>query len=1009
VLSTRVLIVVGVASVLVGAAALPGHAEPAPSVRPGQVILVAGIGEAGYSGDGGPARDARVAVNDIAVAPDGTVYLTDAIGQRVRRVTPDGMIDSVPLSGAEGLPDTSVVAPDGALYVGYGFDGVYRIDRAGNQEHVLDDDPEHWGVVDLAMAGGAVYVADDDQLARVTRDGARTVLAGNGRTPLATAVGKPATGVAAIKPQQVAVDGRGNVYFSVEQDPTVYRIGKDGILAEHATLPDDAPHGEVTGLAVDGAGNLYAGDTFMIYRVGVDGAVATLPDINALLPGTTLGNGGFAVDRHGDLYVVRQDRVLRLVRHGQPAEPRPVEPAAGSRWAKDAPGTLHVVAGSRDRARPLPGKPHGYGDSPPLGPDSVAVGGEDTVYLANATTNRVRAFDADGPVRVFAGNGETSGEAGDGGPATKATVGMPSGVAADGAGKVYVAEAQSGRVRVIDRDGKISTLATVEAPSDVAVDAAGAVYVIAESQIVELGADGRETVIAGGGTDLSPPANSKATEAELFDPYALTVGPDGTVYFIDGGGTVRAVRPNGRLNTIAGPDSYPRNGFGGDGGPARKALFNNPTDIAAGPDGAVFVADMYNGRIRRIDRAGVLTTFAGTGRRGDTGDGGPAKQAALTDPSGLAVDESGALIVTSTHTGKIRRIDRNGVIDTIRDLQPSTESQRATDTSIDAEDFTVGPDGTVYLGGEAPHVVTRDGVIAPLDVGPGWPVPGGTLTLPTVGPDGSVYFFSAATAEIVRHRPDGSTTGRPVRGLQRPPPDIEAPMPPFQDRFMDPVKDLTIGKDGAVYLGVGRTTELRDDTAYPDRVVRLDEDGMLTDVLVGKTGADRYSTPAVKGLATGPDGKIYVFIGAEVRVLDRGARGGSSLVTETGPDDPGYDGDVTVAADGTVFVSGNRGIRRVVDAGSVTPVVEVKGSEALARSPKLAVGPGGDLYFNDFDNGLVRVLVRPTDSDTAATWELDGVAEDESSAAVPLWAVGFVLLAVAGFVAVRRISRQPTP
>jgi sugar lactone lactonase YvrE len=1019
VLSTRILIMAGVTTLLVSATALPSHAEPTSPVRPVQVVLIAGIGEAGYSGDGGPARDARVDVSDIAVAPDGTVYLTDAIGQRVRRVTPDGMIDSVPLRGADGLPDTAAVAPDGTLYVGYGFDGIYRIDRAGNQEQILDDDPEHWRVMDLAVdRGGTVYVADDDQLARVTRDGARTVLAGDGTIPLAAAVGKPASRVAAIKPQHVVADGKGTVYFGVERDPTVYRIGRDGVLAKHAVLPGDASSGEVTGLAVDGAGQLYAGDILMIYRVGADGAVAQLPDINAVLPGTVLGIGGFAVDRRGDLYVVRDDQVLRLVRHGQPAETRPVESAATSRWAKDAPGTLHVLAGSTDRGgKPLPGRPRRYDAEHPPGPSNVAVGDEGTLYLADMTGNRVRVLDADGSVRAFAGTGKISvsgDDIGDGGPATEATVQAPSGVAVDGTGKVYVAEASGPRVRVIDRDGTISTLSSAESASDIAVDATGAVYAVTgasgEFTLVKLGADGSQTVIAGGGDDLSPPDNSRATEAQLQRPHALTVAADGTVYFLDGA-EVMAVRPNGRLDTITGADPFPREGFGGDGGPARNALFNNPTDLAVGPDGAVYVADMYNGRVRRIDRGGVITTFAGTGKRADTGDGGPAKQAALTDPSGLAVDDAGALIVTSTHTGKVRRIDRNGVISTFADLRPSTESQRATDTSIDAEEFTAGPDGTVYLGGEAPHVVTPDGVITPLDLGPGWPIPGDALTLPTMGPDGSVYFFSSATAEIIRHRPDGITTGLAVRGLLRLPRGFEdaSPRPPFQDRFMDQVKGLTIGPDGEIYLGVSRTVELREEKAYPDRVVRLDEDGTLTDVLVGKTGADEYTTPRVKGLATGPDGEIYAFIGAEVRVLDDGGSGDSTLVTEIGQDEPGYDGDVAVAADGTVMVSGPRGIQRVTDDRSVAPVVEVQGSEGLTKSPMLAFGPGGDLYFNDIDKHLVRVVVRPTESDTAAAWELDGVAEAESSAAVPLLVFGVTLAAIAVFVVVRLNRKAPTP
>lgn len=164
------------------------------------------------------------------------------------------------------------------------------------------------------------------------------------------------------------------------------------------------------------------------------------------------------------------------------------------------------------------------------------------------------------------------------------------------------------------------------------------------------------------------------------------------------------VRPDGTLTTIAGEtdSTNGRAGFGGDGDPATAAVLNTPRAVAFAPDGAAYIADTMNNRVRRIGPDGVITTVAGTGERDENGDGGPASRAALIEPDHLVVADDGALWVTSAASTRVRRIDRSGAITTPVDFAEAGADPSATpagELGIAGRSPAVDPEGTVYVDG----------------------------------------------------------------------------------------------------------------------------------------------------------------------------------------------------------------------------------------------------------------------------------------------------------------------
>jgi serine/threonine-protein kinase len=271
------------------------------------------------------------------------------------------------------------------------------------------------------------------------------------------------------------------------------------------------------------------------------------------------------------------------------------------------------------------------------------------------------------------------GNAGVNGPATSAQLANPEDSALDAAGNLYIADTGNNVIRRVGRDGTITTLAgtgvrgfspdggpavqaPLDNPSSVAVDSSGAVYLgeIDSGRVRRIDPSGTISTVAGTGAKGYSGDGGPATKAQLSEPTGLDVRPDGTLYVFDqGNNTVRTVAPSGVITTVAGTGAA---GFSGDGGPARSAQLSQPINGGLDAAGNVYIADAHNLRVRKVDRNGTITTIAGTGVVGYPDAGTVATAAALSDPVDVTVDNRGRLLVTDANASLVYLIDTNGIL-----------------------------------------------------------------------------------------------------------------------------------------------------------------------------------------------------------------------------------------------------------------------------------------------------------------------------------------------------------
>lgn len=344
----------------------------------------------------------------------------------------------------------------------------------------------------------------------------------------------------------------------------------------------------------------------------------------------------------------------------------------------DSPGVICTWAGI-DR----PGK-SGDGEPPHAAtlyfPMDVAFHSDGTPYIADWNNHRIRSVEH-GLMTTVVGNGAE----GDltFGPAAESMIDNPTSLAVDAQGRVTIAAwhnsfivrfvPETGLLERVCGDGSRTYIgeggpaldATTDLPSGVAFDSTGRLLIVdqANQRIRRIDHDGLISSIVGTGEPGYGGDGGPATQAQIHNPVGQTAlpagrvvaGSDGTLYFADTGNhRVRRIAPDGSISTLAGTGSP---GFSGEGTDATTAQLNEPRDVEVDDKGNVYIADASNHCVRVVDAQGVIRTVVGQcGLRGDLGDGGDALEAKLDRPYGLAFDPWGRLFVVDTYNHRIRVI-----------------------------------------------------------------------------------------------------------------------------------------------------------------------------------------------------------------------------------------------------------------------------------------------------------------------------------------------------------------
>jgi sugar lactone lactonase YvrE len=337
---------------------------------------------------------------------------------------------------------------------------------------------------------------------------------------------------------------------------------------------------------------------------GIPGVITTVVGTGAP---ASQGDGGLAVDAsiqypfdvvedaEGNLYVLENGRVRKVDTAGR------ITTVVGPPATQQA--TDLTEANSLELGRPT---------------NALAIDEQGNLYVGGGDGDHymVNRISPSGEVTRVAGTGEP-GFSGDGGPAIEAELGWVYDLAVDAAGTIYIADNENARIRVVDTDGVITTIAGTGEP--------------------------------GWSGDGGP-----ATEAQLDRPTGLALDGAGNVYFTVRPGVVRRIDAvSGVITTIAGSG---RVGFNGDGGPATDARMNAPEHVAVDDEGNVYIEDTGNNCIRMVDVNGIITTVVGMRGGGFVGDGGPADEARLSEPSGMLLTPDGVLFIADSGNNRVRRV-----------------------------------------------------------------------------------------------------------------------------------------------------------------------------------------------------------------------------------------------------------------------------------------------------------------------------------------------------------------
>jgi sugar lactone lactonase YvrE len=560
----------------------------------GNISTIAGTGTSGYSGDGGPATAANIA-SPAGLAADsrGNVYFVDTSNNRLRRIDASGTISTVAGNRIAGFSGDGGPATNASVsFVNF---AAVAVDGAGN-----------------------LFIADSGnfRIRKVDAFGMITTIAGTGTR------GFSGDGGPALKAQfelvlcGITIDAKGNIYVSDCGNSRVRRIDANGIISTFAGT---------------GLGN----------SQGDEGPAVSAP----------VSPNGISLDFEGNLYVT--------------------EPTFGRVRRIDTQGIIHAFAGQYNDLKGFFAGDGGPATGAVLNqPNDVALDSAGNAYIADSFNYRIRKVDTDNIITTAAGTGAAH-FSGDGASPTAALLDGPRGVAVAPNGTFFISDTKNGRIRQVS-SGTINTIVAVQIqgfelglePGGLSLDSAGVPGVQTF--------DGAGTLLfvdlfSGNVLGYSTTTGENlGTVPGPFSPFPISdvsITANGIFATVTDFSCVVQLAPSSQI--VAGIcSSDGQRGYSGDGGPATSADLNFPSSLAVDDAGNIFIADTSNNRIRKVDTNGIITTVAGDGSPGYTGDGGLATGANLNAPLGVGLYQ-GELFIADTGNNVVRQVDGTGVITTV--------------------------------------------------------------------------------------------------------------------------------------------------------------------------------------------------------------------------------------------------------------------------------------------------------------------------------------------------------
>jgi uncharacterized protein (TIGR03437 family) len=643
-------------------------------------------------GDDGPATEALLyGPAGVAVDKAGNLYIADTLYHRIRKVAPDGRIGTIAGDGVAGGRGDGGAAEgariDSPVGLAFDTDGNLCILERGGTGRLRKITPDGKirsitvGALTVPQAlaidsAGNLFIAEAGKhvIRKVAPDGKITTVAGRGSQGSA-GDNALATTAALNNPQGVAVDARGNLYISDTDNHRVRKVAADGIITTVAGTGEAGFRGDnqpatmagldhPKGLGVDADGTLFISDSsnHRVRKVSTAGVITTVAGTG--VPGFGGDGGpavraqfqfpaGLALGAAGNLYVAEPDN--HRIRRITPA------------------GEIATVAGSS----------HFRGDGGPaasatlFSPSNLAMDAGGNLYIAEIGNNRIRKLSPNGLITTVAGSSDAPGYSDGGGRATSAKLNLQDadGLAVDASGTVHFSDTYNHRVYKVtgsgqlirvagtgvygdSGDGGLAINARIAYPRGLAFDKGGNLYVALgnHNRVRKIGAaDGVITTIVGDGNAGTGGDDGPAAAARLDFPQGVAADAEGNIYISSrDDDRIRRVSPGGRITTIAGTGVR---GGTGDGGPATSARFNGVTQIALDPSGYLYLAEHGGQRLRVVQLAsGIIDSVAGTGTPGYGGDGGFAAQAQLHFPRGVAVDPLGNIYIAEERSHRVRRL-----------------------------------------------------------------------------------------------------------------------------------------------------------------------------------------------------------------------------------------------------------------------------------------------------------------------------------------------------------------